>query len=84
MAASARVVQLVKPRIPLIKFRSRNPPKVSNAQELGKTAINLVGTAGSMPVKSLPMETLDPLPPRFRRKALDTIEMEYIQRGGPD
>lgn len=84
MAASARVVQLVTPRIPLIKFRSRNTPTVSNAQELGKTAIDLVGTARPVAVKSLPMETLEPLPPRFRRKPLDTIEMEYIQRGGPD
>ncbi|KAM9544930.1 alpha-ketoglutarate dehydrogenase component 4-like isoform 2-T4 [Salvelinus alpinus] len=95
MAAVGRVVQAVKPHAPLMKFPSREGVPRLNVQETLKTLA--VGSPSSPPLLSRPpgpvtllsgtpdsVATVKELPQRYRRRALETDEMDYIQRGGPE
>ncbi|XP_020328832.1 28S ribosomal protein S36, mitochondrial isoform X4 [Oncorhynchus kisutch] len=91
MAAVGRVVQAVKPHAPLMKFPSRegvprlsvgspsSPPVVAPPllSRPPRPVTLLSGTPDSV-------ATVKELPQRYRRRALETDEMDYIQRGGPE
>ncbi|XP_030049081.1 alpha-ketoglutarate dehydrogenase component 4 isoform X2 [Microcaecilia unicolor] len=99
MAAASRVVQVVKPHSPLIKFPDRKTSPRPNEEALksmvlAPTASQSLGAKGpgihNMSFLSKTQETPDTLdlvrtlPQKYRRKAVSTEEMDYIQRGGPE
>ncbi|XP_048216690.1 alpha-ketoglutarate dehydrogenase component 4 [Perognathus longimembris pacificus] len=97
MASASRVVQVVKPHAPLIRFPSRR-------DNLKLSASEAMSSAGLPPHASLisphakgskspdtihpgPPDTaaiLKTLPQKYRRKLISQEEMEFIQRGGPE
>ncbi|XP_061585411.1 28S ribosomal protein S36, mitochondrial [Cololabis saira] len=99
-APTAKVIQAVRPHMPLIKFPNRHGLTKANAQEALKSiGINLPqhNAPSSGPPVSRPHIPLTPvpgspdtlasiqlLPARYRRRAMTADEMEYIQRGGPE
>ncbi|XP_075711008.1 alpha-ketoglutarate dehydrogenase component 4 isoform X2 [Rhinoderma darwinii] len=85
MAAASRVVQVVKPHVPIIRFPDRkNSPKPNvTAHE------NPPGAENPAPVRKArgspdTSDLLRSLPQKYRRKAVSVEEMDYIQRGGPE
>ncbi|XP_034379573.1 alpha-ketoglutarate dehydrogenase component 4 isoform X4 [Arvicanthis niloticus] len=96
MASASRVVQVVKPHAPLIKFPNRRDrPKLSEA--LGSAALPSHSSVisqhskGSMSPDLLmhqgppdTAEIIKSLPQKYRRKPMSQEEMEFIQRGGPE
>ncbi|XP_060788301.1 28S ribosomal protein S36, mitochondrial isoform X2 [Neoarius graeffei] len=100
MAAASRVVQVVRPHTPLIKFPNREGMPKANVQEALKLFLAntptpaAVHSAPSPPkpaglVSRLPgtpdsIAIVKELPQRYRRRALALEEMDYIQRGGPE
>lgn len=96
-APTARVIQVVRPHAPLIKFPNRQDFARPNVQEALKTlAVSLSprGAAASPPLSKprVPpiagtpdtLASIHLLPARYRRRPLAVDEMEYIQRGGPE
>ncbi|XP_004872886.1 28S ribosomal protein S36, mitochondrial [Heterocephalus glaber] len=98
MASASRVVQVVKPHTPLIRFPDRrdNPkPSVSEAlRSAGIPSHSSVISQHSKGSKSPELlmhpgppdtaEILKTLPQKYRRKLISQEEMEFIQRGGPE
>ncbi|XP_020328826.1 28S ribosomal protein S36, mitochondrial isoform X1 [Oncorhynchus kisutch] len=90
-SAATLVTQAVKPHAPLMKFPSRegvprlsvgspsSPPVVAPPllSRPPRPVTLLSGTPDSV-------ATVKELPQRYRRRALETDEMDYIQRGGPE
>ncbi|GFT73471.1 uncharacterized protein NPIL_349591 [Nephila pilipes] len=74
MSLSARSWQIVKPHIPLIKFR-KGGKDVLGSQTLG--------VSPSRSQKGSGIEESE-LPARYFRKPLSQIEIETIERGGPE
>ncbi|RWS09650.1 28S ribosomal protein S36: mitochondrial-like isoform X1, partial [Dinothrombium tinctorium] len=81
---------VVKPHIPLIKFRKGG---MSNSQ-VGMVSVDTSAhhQPTSNPVQSAPIGSTprgsgieeEFLPPRYYRKPISLLEMEFIERGGPD
>ncbi|GFR03558.1 uncharacterized protein TNCT_69192 [Trichonephila clavata] len=74
MSVSARSWNIVKPHIPLIKFR-KGGKDVPGSQTLGVS-----------PSRSQKKSGIDEseLPAKYSRKSLSQIEIEFIERGGPE
>ncbi|XP_054160303.1 alpha-ketoglutarate dehydrogenase component 4-like [Oppia nitens] len=76
-----RVWQIIKPHIPLIRFRK--------GADLHKTEVLSVSatSSSSPPIGSTPRGSgIDEelIPKRYQRKPISQQEMEIIERGGPD
>lgn len=98
MASASRVVQVVKPHTPLIRFPDRrdNPkPNVSEALRsagLPSHTSTIAQHAKGSKSPDLLMyqgppdtaEIIKSLPQKYRRKPVPQEEMEFIQRGGPE
>ncbi|CAB1322075.1 unnamed protein product [Coregonus sp. 'balchen'] len=99
-SATTLVTQAVKPHAPLIKFPNREGVPRPNVQEALKTlAVSSPSSPPVVaplplsrppgPLTRLPgtpdsLATVKELPQRYRRRALEAEEMDYIQRGGPE
>ncbi|XP_053680755.1 alpha-ketoglutarate dehydrogenase component 4 [Anopheles nili] len=73
-------------RVPLIKFRKGGP----FLESAGHTTSGTSGSAGAAaaPAHARSVSSGEAieewqLPPRYRRKPIDDVEMEWINRGGP-
>ncbi|XP_006884786.1 PREDICTED: 28S ribosomal protein S36, mitochondrial-like [Elephantulus edwardii] len=98
MASASRVVQVVKPHTPLIRFPDRNDnPKLNVSEALRSAGIPLHSSAMSQHSKGSKSpdllmhqgppdtaEILKTLPQKYRRKLMSQEEMEFIHRGGPE
>ncbi|XP_007486478.1 alpha-ketoglutarate dehydrogenase component 4 isoform X2 [Monodelphis domestica] len=98
MAAATRVVQVVKPHIPLIRFPDRKDnPKLSVPESFKSSVLpshssamsqhSVGGKSPGLPMNRGPPDTADivkTLPQKYRRKHLSPEEIEFIQRGGPE
>ncbi|XP_064825877.1 alpha-ketoglutarate dehydrogenase component 4-like isoform X1 [Oncorhynchus masou masou] len=98
--ATTLVTQAVKPHAPLMKFPSREGvPRLSVQETLKTLAVGSPSSPPVVapPLLSSPprhvtllsgtpdsVATVKELPQRYRRRALETDEMDYIQRGGPE
>ncbi|XP_055945728.1 alpha-ketoglutarate dehydrogenase component 4-like [Argiope bruennichi] len=78
-SASLRAWKVVKPHIPLIKFR-KGGKDISGMSPNQSTHL---GVAPSRSQKGLGIDDTE-LPAKYSRKPLSPIEMEYIERGGPE
>nr|XP_020854142.1 28S ribosomal protein S36, mitochondrial isoform X2 [Phascolarctos cinereus] len=82
MAAATRVVQVVKPHTPLIRFPDRKGyPKLNVSQH------SVGGKSSGLPMNHGPPDTAEivkTLPQKYRRKLMSPEEIEFIQRGGPE
>uniref|UniRef100_T1E7Q3 Putative secreted protein n=2 Tax=Anopheles aquasalis TaxID=42839 RepID=T1E7Q3_ANOAQ len=74
-------------RIPLIKFRKGGPfldvASQSTGGAAGTSAASAATPAHARSVSSGEAIEEWQLPARYRRKPIDEVEMEYINRGGP-
>ncbi|XP_069605846.1 alpha-ketoglutarate dehydrogenase component 4 isoform X2 [Ranitomeya imitator] len=89
MAAASRVVQVVKPHVPTIRFPDRKSSPKPNVTAHQATSENPPGAPHPAPVRKVQgspdtSELLRSLPQKYRRKAVSVEEMDYIQRGGPE
>ncbi|XP_012871288.1 PREDICTED: 28S ribosomal protein S36, mitochondrial [Dipodomys ordii] len=96
MASASRVVQVVKPHTPLIRFPNRRDnPKLSASEALRSAGLPPHSSLVSQHAKGSksdvmhqgPPDTaaiLKTLPQKYRRKLISQEEMEFIQRGGPE
>ncbi|GIY44971.1 uncharacterized protein CDAR_267171 [Caerostris darwini] len=82
MSLSLRSWKVVKQHIPLIKFRKGgneipgiNQNQTSHSQSLG--------VSSSRSQKGSAIDDTE-LPARYSRKPMSQIEMEFIERGGPE
>ena len=98
MASVSRVVQVIKPHTPLIRFPyRRNHPK-PNASEVLRSA-GLSSHSSSVPQHSKgskspdwqmhqgppdTAEIIKTLPQTYKRKPMSQEKIEFIQRGGPE
>ncbi|XP_006883093.1 PREDICTED: 28S ribosomal protein S36, mitochondrial-like [Elephantulus edwardii] len=96
--ASSRVVQVVKPHTPLIKFPDRTDnPKLNVSEALRSAGIPSHSSAMSQHSKGSKSpdllmrqgppdttEILKTLPQKHRRKLMSQEEMEFIQHVGPE
>ena len=98
MASASRVVQVVKPHTPLIRFPDRRDNPKPNVSEVLRSA-GLPSHTSSISQHSKgskspdwlmhqgPPDTAEmirTLPQKYRRKLVSQEEMEFIQRGGPE
>ncbi|GFT73470.1 uncharacterized protein NPIL_349592 [Nephila pilipes] len=81
MSLSARSWQIVKPHIPLIKFR-KGGKDVLGVNQISSGSQTL-GVSPSRSQKGSGIEESE-LPARYFRKPLSQIEIETIERGGPE
>ncbi|XP_027719347.1 28S ribosomal protein S36, mitochondrial [Vombatus ursinus] len=98
MAAATRVVQVVKPHTPLIRFPDRKGyPKLNVPGSLKSSVLpshssaisqHSVGDKSSgLPMNHGPPDTAEivkTLPQKYRRKLMSPEEIDFIQRGGPE
>ncbi|XP_072462549.1 alpha-ketoglutarate dehydrogenase component 4 [Notamacropus eugenii] len=98
MAAATRVVQVVKPHTPLIRFPDRkgypklNVPGSLNSSALPSHSSAISQHSGGHSSSALPLhhgppdtaEIVKMLPQKYRRKLMSPEEIEFIQRGGPE
>ncbi|XP_043856360.1 28S ribosomal protein S36, mitochondrial isoform X2 [Dromiciops gliroides] len=97
MAAATRVVQVVKPHTPLIRFPDRKGyPKLNVPESLTSSMLpshtsaisqHSVGGKSSLSMNRGPPDTAEiikTLPQKYRRKLISPEEIEFIQRGGPE
>ena len=98
MASATRVMQVVNPHAPLIKFPNRrDKPKLSASETLGSAALpshssvisqhSKGSTSPDLLMHQGPPDTAKitkSLPQKYRRKPIFQKEMEFIQRGGPE
>ncbi|XP_055625897.1 uncharacterized protein LOC129768343 [Toxorhynchites rutilus septentrionalis] len=71
-------------RIPMIKFRKGGPyPDSASAGQHASAAST--GAGGTQTRSASSGEAIEEwqLPARYRRKQIDEVEMEWINRGGP-
>ncbi|XP_006839238.1 PREDICTED: 28S ribosomal protein S36, mitochondrial-like [Chrysochloris asiatica] len=97
MASARRVVQVVKPHAPLIRFPDRTDNPKPNVQEALRSA-GIPSHASAMSQHSMgskppdllmqgppdTAEIIKTLPQKYRRKLVSQEEIEFIQRGGPE
>ncbi|XP_053520684.1 alpha-ketoglutarate dehydrogenase component 4-like [Artibeus jamaicensis] len=97
MASTSRVVPVVKPHTPLIRFpNTRDHPKSSVSEVLRSAGLPSHSSLISQHFKGSkspdgPMhqgppdtaEIIKTLPQKYRRKPISQEEMEFIQCGGP-
>ncbi|XP_040897292.1 28S ribosomal protein S36, mitochondrial isoform X2 [Toxotes jaculatrix] len=80
-APAARVIQVVRPHAPLIKFPNRQGiPKPNAPPPLSRAHIPLTPVPGTPDT----LASIQLLPARYRRRPVTVEEMDYIQRGGPE
>ncbi|XP_041519619.1 28S ribosomal protein S36, mitochondrial [Microtus oregoni] len=98
MASASRVVQVVKPHTPLIRFPDRRDnPKLSASDVLRSAGLpshssvisqhSKGSTSPDLLMHPGPPDTaeiLKTLPHKYRRKPISQEEMDFIQRGGPE
>ncbi|XP_075832296.1 alpha-ketoglutarate dehydrogenase component 4 [Microtus pennsylvanicus] len=96
MASASRVVQVVKPHTPLIRFPDRRDNPKPSASDLLRSAglpshssvISQHSKGSTSPDLLMhpgsPDTTLKTLPHKYRRKPISQEEMDFIQRGGPE
>nr|XP_045016031.1 28S ribosomal protein S36, mitochondrial-like [Jaculus jaculus] len=97
MAFASRVVQVVKPHAPLIRFpHRRDRPKLGTSEAMGSamgsphsiiTPHSKRSRAPDLLMHQGPPDTTDiikTLPQKYRRKLISQEEMEFIHRGGPE
>ncbi|GAB1298513.1 Alpha-ketoglutarate dehydrogenase component 4 [Apodemus speciosus] len=78
MASATRVVQVVKPHTPLIKFPNRRDKPKLSAHSKGSTSPDLLMHQGPPDTA----EIIKSLPQKYRRKPMSQEEMEFIQAWG--
>ncbi|XP_031847186.1 alpha-ketoglutarate dehydrogenase component 4 [Nomia melanderi] len=82
--------KVVKPHVPLIKFRKGGITRASAGATATSTAHSGATTQRSTSGATGPNVTVLPtiediyLPPRFQRRPIDEKEIAYINRGGPE
>ncbi|CAH1796216.1 unnamed protein product, partial [Owenia fusiformis] len=84
-AGAARIIQVVKPHIPLIRFPKHAVETLGT--QLPFPPVNEASSAPEVkPSKMSPGVAIEDkdLPMKYRRKLIDDIEIEYINRGGPE
>ncbi|XP_036170300.1 28S ribosomal protein S36, mitochondrial-like [Myotis myotis] len=98
MVSASRVVQVVKPHTPLIRFPNRRDNPKPNVSEVFRSAglpshSSLISqhSKGSKSsywlIHQGPADTseiIKILPQKYKRKLVCQEEVEYIQRGGPE
>ncbi|XP_049641330.1 alpha-ketoglutarate dehydrogenase component 4-like [Suncus etruscus] len=98
MASASRVVQVVKPHTPLIRFLDRRDnPKHNVSEALGSSGLPSHSSSISKHSKGSKVldwlmcqgppdtaEIIKTLPQKYRGKLVSQEEMEFIQRGGPE
>ncbi|XP_070268209.1 alpha-ketoglutarate dehydrogenase component 4 [Myotis yumanensis] len=98
MASASRVVQVVKPHTPLIRFPNRRDhPKLDVSEAVRSTGVPSHSSSISQHSKGSKSsdwlmhqgppdtaEIIKTLPQKYRRKPVSQEEVEYIQRGGPE
>ncbi|XP_040834997.1 28S ribosomal protein S36, mitochondrial [Ochotona curzoniae] len=95
MASASRVVQVVKPHTPLIRFPDRRDNPKPNVSEASRATGLPHSSAQHAPGSRSPgllmyqgppdtAEIIKSLPQKYRRKPVPQEEMEFIQRGGPE
>ncbi|KAL1791583.1 28S ribosomal protein S36, mitochondrial [Sigmodon hispidus] len=89
MASASRVVQVVKPHAPLIRFPDRRDnPKLSASEVLRSAGIpshsSIISQHSKGSISPDTAEIIKTLPQKYRRKSMSEEEMEFIQRGGPE
>ncbi|XP_008689559.1 28S ribosomal protein S36, mitochondrial [Ursus americanus] len=97
MASASRVVQVVKPHTPLIRFPDRRDNPKPNVSEVLRSAglpshssVSQHSKGSKSPdllMHQGPPDTADiikTLPQKYRRKLVSQEEIEFIQRGGPE
>ncbi|XP_035875908.1 28S ribosomal protein S36, mitochondrial-like [Phyllostomus discolor] len=98
MASASRVVQVVRPHTPLIRFPNRRDhPKPNVSQVLRSAGLPSHSSSISQHFKGSKSpdwlmhqgppdtaEIIKTLPQKYRRKSMSQEEMEFIQRGGPE
>ncbi|XP_060052996.1 alpha-ketoglutarate dehydrogenase component 4-like [Erinaceus europaeus] len=97
MVSASRVVQVVKPHTPLIRFPDRRDhPKPNVSDVFGAAGLPSHSSVSQHSKGSKTSdwlmhqgppdtaEILKTLPQKYRRKLVSQEEMEYIQRGGPE
>ncbi|XP_055386852.1 alpha-ketoglutarate dehydrogenase component 4 [Condylostylus longicornis] len=75
--------QLATKRIPLIKFRKGGLIASGTSQSSAATATASGGMSSGHKVSTAPAIEDWQLPARYRRRPLDPVEIDYINRGGP-
>nr|XP_029713861.1 uncharacterized protein LOC115258006 [Aedes albopictus] len=72
-------------RIPLIKFRKGGPYLESSSGGHPASAAAAAGTGGTQTRSVSSGEAIEEwqLPARYRRKPIDDVEIDWINRGGP-
>uniref|UniRef100_A0A2I3SZE6 Mitochondrial ribosomal protein S36 n=1 Tax=Pan troglodytes TaxID=9598 RepID=A0A2I3SZE6_PANTR len=80
MASASRVVQVVKPHTPLIRFPDRRDNPKPNVSEALRSA-GLPSHSSGPPDTA---EIIKTLPQKYRRKLVSQEEIEFIQCGGPE
>ncbi|XP_004410239.1 PREDICTED: 28S ribosomal protein S36, mitochondrial-like [Odobenus rosmarus divergens] len=98
MASASRVVQVVKPHTPLIRFPDkRDNPKPNFSEVLRSAGLPSYSSSISRHSKGSKSpdllmhqgppdtaEIIKTLPQKYRRKLVSQEETEFIQRGGPE
>ncbi|KAF6125849.1 mitochondrial ribosomal protein S36 [Phyllostomus discolor] len=82
MASASRVVQVVKPHTPLIRFPNRRDHPKPNVSQHFKGSKSPDWLMHQGPPDTA--EIIKTLPQKYRRKPVSQEEMEFIQRGGPE
>ncbi|XP_054707402.1 alpha-ketoglutarate dehydrogenase component 4-like [Uloborus diversus] len=85
MSVGARSWQAVKPHIPLIKFRKggKDTGEAGNHKQSSQAqGLNLSSSKASSHTGTIIDDT--ELPSRYFRKPLSQVEIETIERGGPE
>jgi len=82
---SGRLIQALKPHVPMIKF----PTRINWTPKLPEASVpSIAAIKSARPVLSSDapdtIEVFRVIPNRFRRRPVAIEELEYIQRGGPE
>ena len=98
MASASRVVQVIKPHTPLIRFPNRREhPKPIESEVLRSAGLPSHSSSISQHFKGSKSpdwlthqgppdtaEIIKTLPQKYRRKPVSQEEIKFIQRGGPE
>ncbi|XP_033108096.1 28S ribosomal protein S36, mitochondrial-like [Anneissia japonica] len=84
MSSTGRLIAKVKPHIPMIKFRAGKSPVSLQKPLAAVTSLKSHNTSTTSSKEKGPVIEFGQLPLKFRRAQIETDEMEFIMRGGPD
>ncbi|XP_021925182.1 28S ribosomal protein S36, mitochondrial [Zootermopsis nevadensis] len=83
----ARSWQVIRPHVPMIKFRKGGRLVAGSEGTVTPTPQHATGSAGAgkkTNIASRPVIEDYQLPLRYRRQPIDEKEIAYINRGGPE